>query len=228
MRKILGCLCTLALVVMMVSPAQADKEFIQKVQAIYGKAQEKAKAAQEAIQSNLDEIKKLRESVDDVKGAATEDLAAFNKALDEAENLNLDALENLKQVPSGLESVGTEDPEESVKKVEEVYVPKKGLGNDTETHKKAQNFMQDTMRKATTDLYALGFTTRTTMQKEKPRDPDMTSSDKIAREINFKAAEMMDRLATIYILESQIQNYQYIQAMKVMTIDASATEGEDK
>ena len=227
LKKIGLCLLTACLLAFS-SPAYADKEFIQKVQALIGKVQEKAKTAQEAIQSNLDQIKSLREQAENMKEMATEDLAAFNKVLDEAQNLNIDKLKELNKVVEGLDKIDPNDPEKAMQDLEKIYVPTQGEGNDSEAHKKAQAFMQDVMRKAATNLYAIGFTTRTVMQKEKPRDVDMTSSDKIAREIGFKSGEIIERLATIHLLESQMQNYQYTQAMKVMTVDTSAQKEEDK
>ena len=221
-KKIGLCLFT-AILLAFSSPAYADKEFIQKVQAMIGKAQEKAKTAQEAIQSNLDQIKSLREQAENMKEMATEDIASFDKALDAAQNLNVEKLKELNKIAEGLDKIDPQDPEKATADLEKLYVPKQGEGNDSEAYKKAQEFMQDVLRKAATNLYATGFTTRTVMQKEKPRDVDMSSSDKIAREIGLKSGEIIERLATIYLLESQMQNYQYTQAMKVMTVDAAAT-----
>ena len=106
------------------------------------------------------------------------------------------------------------------------YIPKVGEGNDIEVDKAAKEFIQEVLRNAVAKLYALGFTNRTALQKEKPRDVDMSDSRQMLQEANNKAIEVIDRLAQIYILEAAMEEYQYTQSLKNLQNNTSNQEEE--
>lgn len=201
--------------------ARADKDFIQKLQNMAKTVQEKGKTFQEQVQEYKDEFKSASEGV---AGAAAE----VQSGVQAAQNGDVDGLKQFGKRVEGLPDGENVDKDEMSEAIQDKYVPKVGEGNDDENNEKAQAFIQEVMRNAVSKLYALGFTTRTLMQKEEPRDVDMTDTRQMMQETNFKAVEMIERLTQIFILESALEEYQYTQALKTMEIDTSEQEdGEE-
>lgn len=210
-----------ALMVSLPFAAQADKDFIQKLQNIAKTVQEKGKSYQEQIQEYKDKFKSASEGV---AGAAAE----VQSGVQAAQNGDVDSLKQFGKRVEGLPSEANADKDEMAEAIQEKYVPKVGEGNDEENNEKAEAFIQEVMRNAVSKLYALGFTTRTLMQKEEPRDVDMSDNRQMMQETNYKAIEMIERLTQIFILESALEEYQYTQSIKTMTIDVSAQEDEEE
>lgn len=112
--------------------------------------------------------------------------------------------------------------------VRDNYILPVGEGNDSENHQKAQALMQDVLRDSVAKIYAIAFTTRTQLAKEKPRDIDMNNTGQMMDETNAKAIDMVNRLAKIYLLESLLQSHQYTQSLKTLTTDKSHESAEEK
>lgn len=112
--------------------------------------------------------------------------------------------------------------------VRDNYILPVGEGNDNENHQKAQALMQDVLRDSVAKIYAIAFTTRTQLAKEKPRDIDMNNTGQMMDETNAKAIDMVNRLAKIYLLESLLQSHQYTQSLKTLTTDKSHESAEEK
>ncbi len=112
--------------------------------------------------------------------------------------------------------------------VRDNYILPVGEGNDSENHQKAQALMQDVLRDSVAKIYAVAFTTRTQLAKEKPRDVDMNNTGQMIDEANAKAIDMINRLAKIYLLESLVQTHQYTQALKTLTVDKTEESTEEK
>lgn len=112
--------------------------------------------------------------------------------------------------------------------VRDNYILPVGEGNDNENHQKAQAVMQDLLRDSVSKIYAVAFTTRTQLAKEKPRDIDMNNTGQMMDETNAKAIDMVNRLAKIYLLESLLQSHQYTQSLKTLTVDKSNESTEEK
>ena len=112
--------------------------------------------------------------------------------------------------------------------VRDNYILPVGEGNDSDNHQKAQALMQDVLRDSVAKIYAIAFTTRTQLAKEKPRDIDMNNTGQMMDETNAKAIDMVNRLAKIYLLESLLQSHQYTQSLKTLTTDKSHESAEEK
>ena len=112
--------------------------------------------------------------------------------------------------------------------VRDNYILPVGEGNDSENHQKSQALMQDVLRDSVAKIYAIAFTTRTQLAKEKPRDIDMNNTGQMMDETNAKAIDMVNRLAKIYLLESLLQSHQYTQSLKTLTTDKSHESAEEK
>lgn len=112
--------------------------------------------------------------------------------------------------------------------VRDNYILPVGEGNDNENHQKSQALMQDVLRDSVAKIYAIAFTTRTQLAKEKPRDIDMNNTGQMMDETNAKAIDMVNRLAKIYLLESLLQSHQYTQSLKTLTTDKSHESAEEK
>lgn len=197
--------------------AKADKEIIQKLQNIVTTVQEKGKYAQEQIQKIKDAFKSASEG-------DFGPLKAIKSSLDEIKDV--DAFNQFGNRVEGLPDGDDVKKDDMANAIEEKYVPKVGGGDSLEADRAAKEFIQEVLRNAVSKLYALGFTTRTVMQKEKPRDVDMTDSRQMMQETNDKAVEIIDRLAQIYMLESAMEEYQYTQALK--TLQQNVSEDEEK
>lgn len=207
MRNKICILAVIAFIICLPNSARADKEFIQKLQNIATTVQEKAKLAQEKIQEVKDKFKSLSEGA---QGMA----ADIKSGIDSARNMDLDSLKDFGKRIEGLPIGKDVEKDEMAGAIEENYVPKVGGGNDLEADRAAKEKMQEVLRNAVAKLYALGFTNRTSLQKEKPRDVDMTDSRQMLQETNNKAIEVIDRLTQIYILEAAMEEYQYTQSLK--------------
>ena len=201
------------------NPARADMDFIQKLQNIYKTVEENAKTFQEKVQKIKDMAKSASEGVSGV----AEDIKSGVEA---ARNMDPEGLKEFGKRVEGLPTQANASKDEMAKAVEDVYIPKVGEGNDSEVHDEAQKFMQEVLRNAVSRLYALGFTTRTQMQKEEVRDVDMKDTRKMMQETNNKAIEVIERMAQIYMLESAMEEYKYTLSLRSMKIDASE-DGEE-
>jgi len=219
MRNKICILAVFAFIVCLPNSARADKEFIQKLQNILATVEEKAKLAQEKIQEIKDKAKSLAEGA---QGMA----ADIKSGIDAARNMDLDTLKDMATRVEGLPIGKDVEKDEMAGAIEENYVPKVGAGNDLEADKAAKEFIQEVLRNAVAKLYALGFTNRTALQKEKPRDVDMTDSRQIFQETNSKINEVIDRLSQIYMLEAAMEEYQYTQSLKNLQNNVSEQEGE--
>ena len=119
------------------------------------------------------------------------------------------------------------DAEKADQAIEADYISEQGGDDTTEKFNKAQEKAQEVLREAVSQLYAIGFTTRTNMTKETPTDNAMKASDQILQETNTKAMKCVQRLAAIYTLESMIQSYQMLENMQSVIIDASQEEKKE-
>ena len=219
MRNKIWILAILAFIVFLPNSARADKEFIQKLQNILATAEEKAKLAQEKIQEVKDQAKSLSEGA---QGMA----ADITSGVDAARNMDVDGLKDFGKRIESLPTGKDVEKDEMAEAIEENYVPKVGAGNDLEADRVAKEKIQEILRHAVAKLYALGFTNRTALQKEKPRDVDMSDSRQMLQETNNKAIEVIDRLAQIYILEAAMEEYQYTQSLKNLQNNVSEQEEE--
>ena len=203
---------------------RADIDVIQKIQNKLQTIQEKVTTYQEKIQEYKDKIKEASEKAKEIKSKAESGLGAI-------QTLDVDKVKELGATQiEGIPSLTESSNEEVAKAAEDKLLPKRGEGNDTETFKQQQEFLQATMRDSVARLYAFAFTTRTQLLKETVRDDDMTDTNQMAAETNAKAIDIVNRLAKIYMLESLMQDYQYTQNLKTLTVNMTAKtdEAEEK
>lgn len=227
MRKFLRIFVVL-LMISLPCTARADKEFIQKIQETLRKVQEKARTYQEKVQEIKDEVKNQAEQA---KGFASQAQQLANDTVAGVKDLQNGDVEGLKKAHKTLEGMPDPNPKKTnpakgVETIEQQLVTKPGEGDDDKKFDEAQEKMQEVLRQSVAELYAAGFTTRTNMQKEKPRDVDMNDTGQMLQETNVKAIEIVNRLAQIYVLESLLENYQFTQSLRTVTaaMDEEAEE----
>lgn len=228
MRKIWKILLVLMIISLPLT-AQADKEFIQKIQDIIKNVQEKALAYQEQAQKLKDEMKNAAEQAKSYANDAKKLGSDIKSGIENVQNMDINAIKNTHLTVAAIPNPDPKktDPDEAAGAVEEKIVPKTGEGDDDKNFEESQEKMQQILRQAVVELYAAGFTTRANMPKEKPRDVNMNDTNQMLLETNAKAVEVINRLAQIFTLESMLESYQYTQGLKTLTVDASSQTDEE-
>ncbi|MBR1605349.1 MAG: hypothetical protein IJ660_04500 [Alphaproteobacteria bacterium] len=202
--------------------AKADIDAIQKIQNLLQTVQEKATTYQEKIQEYKDQFKDASEKAKEIKDKAESGLSTI-------QTLDVDKIKELGATQiEGIPSLTDAPNEEIAKAAQEKLLPKSGEGNDSEAFKQHQEIIQAAMRDSIARLYAFAFTSRTQLLKETIRDDDMTDTNQMAAEVNAKAIDIVNRLAKIYMLESLMQEYQYTQSLKTLTVDMTAKQEESE
>lgn len=204
-----------------VNEAHADIEFVQKIQNMLGKIQQKAKEVQEKIEKVKAEIMSKVQAVKDAKSKVEGGMKQLKAG-------NIKDLKKLNTVADGLKDVDfKKDKDAGSKAIEENFTTPEEGGDSVEKQKELDEYIQEVLRDSYSKLYAVAYATRANFTKEEPRDVDMSATDQILMEANMKAASCVERMAIIYVLESMIQSSKYIETMSTVKINAS-TEEEKK
>lgn len=201
-----------------VHEAHADVEFVQKIQNILGKVQQKAKEVQEKIEQVKAEVMSKVQAVKDAKSKVEGGMKQLKAG-------NIKGLDDLNTVPDGLKDVDfKKDKDAGSKAIEENFTAPESGGDSVVKQKELDDFIQEVLRDSYSKLYAVAYATRANFTKEEPRDVDMSATDQILMEANMKAASCIERMSVIYVLESMIQSSKYIETMSTVKIDAPTEE----
>ena len=219
MSKLFNIMILVLFVVSYPLTAKADKEFIQKIQEKVQNIQQKATSALEEVQKYKNE---LQEAATKAQGMAGQ----IQQGVKDAKNGKQPQIQQMTLGNTSKTDIKG-DAEKADQAIEADYISEQGGDDTTEKFNKAQEKAQEVLREAVSQLYAIGFTTRTNMTKETPTDNAMKASDQILQETNTKAMKCVQRLAAIYTLESMIQSYQMLENMQSVIIDASQEEKKE-
>lgn len=117
--------------------------------------------------------------------------------------------------------------------VGKVYNRQAGQGNDNQMAQEQKQKMMEIQRENVANLYAVAFTTRSLLAKERQADEpqnDMENTRELIKLTNQKAAEMLGRLRNIMKLEAALAEFHITQ--KAASYSVTSTEetdtGDDK
>ena len=191
-----------------IEPFQIAEEFLTSV------ANEKA-----YIEGKLEDAEKLKQS-------ASEGVGNISKKINEVKSEALSPDEELlNKVSNEIPDVNNID--KATEQVEKAYNRQGGQGNDNQVAQEQNEKMMDVQRENVANLYAVAFTTRTLLAKERQKDVpenDMKDTRELIKLTNQKAAEMLRRLRNIMKLEAAMAEFKISQ----QAIAYSVKEAEDK
>ena len=232
MRK-LFVIIILALIMNVPAPAQADQEFLQKIQSMLATIQEKAKLYQEKVNELktqvMQQVEKAKDAASKAKNAANSVKGELIEAAKGVASGSLDGVKSLSARMEGISdpTVGT-NKEEVAAEVSAKYNPpiKKGENSD-EQYEEIKQIKQELMQDAVSSLYGIGHAMRAKLLEEKaPREINKHDTGETQRETNLVALGIVERLSQIYLMESMLQSYQFTQAMTDIKREAPEEEEE--
>lgn len=183
-------------------PARADKEFFQKVEEYLG-----------VVENNKNWVENQLSLAEEMKRSASEGVGNAIQKINEIKSNPLSADEELFNViPSEIPDVNNIG--KATEQVEKAYNAQMGQGNDIEVSSEQYEKMMDVQRENVANLYAVAFTTRTLLAKERKQDEpsnDMKDTREIIKLTNKKAAEMLRRLRNVMKLEAATAEFNFSQ-----------------
>lgn len=201
--------------------AKADFEAFQKVNEAMGKL-EYVKAYANESMKKASEMQKLKNEGEGfvkqtIEKAQTNPLGAGEELM----NTSLSDIPDINNVGKASEQVG------------KVYNRQAGQGNDNQMAQDQKQKMMEIQRENVANLYAVAFTTRTLLAKERQEDEhknDMENTRELIKLTNQKAAEMLGRLRNIMKLEAALAEFQITQraASYSVTSTEETDTGDDK
>lgn len=201
--------------------AKADFEWLQFFQEYMGVVEAK-KAEAEGY---------LRE-VEKAKTAASEGADFVSSTIEKAKTNPLEAGEellntSLSDIPD-INNIG-----KASEQVGKVYNRQAGQGNDNQMAQDQKQKMMEIQRENVANLYAVAFTTRTLLAKERQEDEpqnDMENTRELIKLTNQKAAEMLGRLRNIMKLEAALAEFHITQKAAVYSVTSTeeTDTGDDK
>lgn len=202
-------------------PARADKEFFQKIEEYLG-----------VVQNNKNWIENQLSLAEEMKRSASEGVGNVMQKINEIKTnpLGIDE-ELLNIIPSEIPDINNIG--KAVKQVEKSYNAQLGQGNDIAVSSEQYDKMMDIQRENVANLYAVAFTTRTLLAKERKQDEpsnDMKSTREIIKLTNKKASEMVRRLRNIMKLEAAISEFKFSQEAIAYMVESreDETAGDEK
>ena len=202
-------------------PVRADKEFFQKVEEYLGVIENN----KNWMENKLAQAEELKRSASEGVGNATQ---AFNNI--KANPLSIEE-ELLNAVPSDIPDVGNIG--KATEQVGKSYNAQMGQGNDVEVSSAQYEKMMDIQRENVANLYAVAFTTRSLLAKERKQDEpsnDMKDSREIIKLTNAKVSEMLRRLRNIMKLEAATSDFRFSQEAIAYMVKSNEDEeaGDEK
>lgn len=201
--------------------AKADFEAFQKVNEAMGTLKYVEAYANESM-TKASEMQKLKNEGEGfvkqtIKKAQTNPLGAGEELM----NTSLSDIPDINNVGKASEQVG------------KVYNRQAGQGNDNQMAQDQKQKMMEIQRENVANLYAVAFTTRTLLAKERQADEpknDMENTRELIKLTNQKAAEMLGRLRNIMKLEAALAEFQITQraASYSVTSTEETDTGDDK
>lgn len=173
----------------------------------------------------------LREA-EKVKTAASEGADFVSSTIEKAQTNSLGAGEELMNTSlSDIPDIN--NVSKASEQVGKVYNRQGGQGNDNQMAQDQKQKMMEIQRENVANLYAVAFTTRTLLAKERQEDEpknDMENTRELIKLTNQKAAEMLGRLRNIMKLEAALAEFQITQraASYSVTSTEETDTGDDK
>lgn len=158
-------------------PARADKEFFQKVEEYLG-----------VVENNKNWVENQLSLAEEMKRSASEGIGNAMQKINEVKANPLSADEELLNViPSDIPDINNIG--KATEQVGKSYNAQMGQGNDNQVSQEQHDKMMDIQRENVANLYAVAFTTRTLLAKERKQDEpsnDMKSTREIIKLTNKK------------------------------------------
>lgn len=202
------------------TPAYADIEPFQKVQEYLG-----------VLENNKNYVENQLSLAEEMKRSASEGVGNVVQKINEVKSDPLGVDEEL------LNMVPTEIPDinnigKAQEQVESAYNRQAGQGNDNQVAQEQNEKMMDIQRENVANLYAVAFTTRSLLAKERQTtepENDMKDTRELIKLTNKKAAEMLRRLRNVMKLEAATSEFRITQKAMAYAVDEkedSETGGE--
>ena len=195
--------------------AYADIEPFQKVQEYLG-----------VLENSKNYVENQLSLAEEMKRSASEGVGNVVQKINEVKSEALSPDEELlNKVSNEIPDVNNID--KATEQVEKAYNRQGGQGNDNQVAQEQNEKMMDVQRENVANLYAVAFTTRTLLAKERQKDVpenDMKDTRELIKLTNQKAAEMLRRLRNIMKLEAAMAEFKISQ----QAIAYSVKEAEDK
>lgn len=201
------------------SSVRADIEAFQKVQEYMG-----------VVQNNKNYLENQLSLLEEMKRSASEGVGNVTQKINEVKSnpLGIDE-ELLNVVPDGIPDLNNIG--KAQEQVEGVYNLKAGQGNDNQAAAEQEEKLLDIQRENLANLYAVAFTTRALLAKERQTEEpenDMKDTREIIKLTNKKAAEMLRRLRNVMKLEAATSEFKMTQKARAYSVQNIEEEGEEK
>lgn len=202
-----------------VLPARADLEIFEKIQEYMG-----------IIQNNKNYLENQLALLEELKRSASEGVGNAVQKINEVKSnpLGLDE-ELLNVVPDGIPDLNNIG--KAKEQVEGVYNLQAGQGNDNQVSAEQEEKLLDIQRENLANLYAVAFTTRTLLAKERQTpepENDMKDTRELVKLTNKKASEMLRRLRNVMKLEAATAEFKITQAARAYSVQEKEEGGEEK
>ncbi len=200
-------------------PARADLEIFEKIQEYMG-----------IIQNNKNYLENQLALLEELKRSASEGVGNAVQKINEVKSnpLGLDE-ELLNVVPDGIPDLNNIG--KAKEQVEGVYNLQAGQGNDNQVSAEQEEKLLDIQRENLANLYAVAFTTRTLLAKERQTpepENDMKDTRELVKLTNKKASEMLRRLRNVMKLEAATAEFKITQAARAYSVQEKEEGGEEK
>ena len=200
-------------------PARADLEIFEKIQEYMG-----------IIQNNKNYLENQLALLEELKRSASEGVGNAVQKINEVKSnpLGLDE-ELLNVVPDGIPDLNNIG--KAKEQVEGVYNLQAGQGNDNQVSAEQEEKLLDIQRENLANLYAVAFTTRTLLAKERQTpepENDMKDTRELVKLTNKKASEMLRRLRNVMKLEAATAEFKITQMARAYSVQEKEEGGEEK
>lgn len=202
-----------------VMSARADLEIFEKIEEYMG-----------VIQNNKNYLENQLAQLEEMKRWASEGAGNVTQKINEVKSnpLGIDE-ELLNVVPDGIPDLNNIG--KAQEQVEGVYNLKAGQGNDNQAAAEQEEKLLDIQRENLANLYAVAFTTRSLLAKERQTEEpenDMKNTREIIKLINKKSSEIVRRLNKIIKLEAATSEFKMTQKTRAYSVQNIEEEGEEK
>lgn len=199
--------------------ARADLEIFEKIEEYMG-----------VIQNNKNYLENQLAQLEEMKRWASEGAGNVTQKINEVKSnpLGIDE-ELLNVVPDGIPDLNNIG--KAKEQVEGVYNLKAGQGNDNQAAAEQEEKLLDIQRENLANLYAVAFTTRSLLAKERQTEEpenDMKNTREIIKLINKKSSEIVRRLNKIIKLEAATSEFKMTQKTRAYSVQNIEEEGEEK
>lgn len=199
-------------------PVRADIEFLQQAQEYMG-----------YVQNEMSYVQYYMSQAQELQRMASEGVGNAMQKINEAQTNPLGVGEELlNTTPSDI--VDINNISKASGQVTKSYNAQTGKGKDIEVSQKQYDKMMDIQRENLANLYAVAFTTRSLLAKERTKEQpenNMEDTRELVKLTNKKAAEMARRMRNILKLEAATYEYMTSQAAIAYSSEEKKEEGEE-